>query len=115
MPFYEYDQNNSGGSFVYDDVAGISEYVIVEARSAHVANAIAEEIGLYFDGDGDCQCCGDRWYSAGDDSWRTDTSFPSINGTPVEEYSPNYVWRTDGGPAIYVHYEDGRIEGFGGK
>ncbi|MFE4367966.1 MULTISPECIES: DUF7296 family protein [unclassified Streptomyces] len=60
MPFYEFHQNNSGGGFDYDEDNGISVYVIIEAGSADVANARAEKIGLYFDGEGDCPCCGDR-------------------------------------------------------
>ncbi len=54
--FYTYNQNNSGGRFTKP-----SKYFIVEANSANVANAIAEDNGLYFNGcetGGDCPCCG---------------------------------------------------------
>lgn len=62
--FYTYNQNNSGGHFAYDEKDGISHYVIIEATDPDHANARARKIGLYFGGDGDCSCCGDRWNEA---------------------------------------------------
>lgn len=102
--FYMYSQNNSGGSF--SESYGIAEYVIVEADSAGAADARAESIGLYFDGDGDCSCCGDRWstqYGDGD-------AVPSIYGTPLIDgykYESRYGAWTD--PIGYVHYANGDI------
>jgi len=66
MPFYHYDQNNSGGAFIEPALN-----VFVEASSSDEANAVAEANGLYFDGieEGrDCDCCGDRWSRAWRDS-----------------------------------------------
>lgn len=63
--WYEYRQNNSGGSFVHQPKAGIGCIVIIEEVSADAANERAKDIGLYFDGcetGDDCECCGDRWY-----------------------------------------------------
>ena len=61
--FYEFIQNNSGGTFIYDEQKGISYSVIVEADSENDAITRAEQIGLYFDGKGDCPCCGNYcWY-----------------------------------------------------
>lgn len=60
--FYQFRQNNSGGSF---DEPAIN--VIVEASSAVEANEIAQQHGIYFDGcdsGTDCSCCGDRWSPA---------------------------------------------------
>lgn len=57
--FFEFSQNNSGGSF-----DGFARFVFIQARNADDANARAEKLGLYFDGceNGiDCDCCGDRW------------------------------------------------------
>lgn len=106
MAFYEYRQNNSGGGFDYDEADGISVHVIVEADSAEAANARAKEIGLYFDGEGDCPCCGDRWYEA----WNGD-DVPSIYGTPLEKHEFHYGrWMTDG-YEVFTHYADGRIVG----
>lgn len=109
--FYHYRQNNSGGSFVYSPNSGISVHVVVEANSYEQANALAENIGLYFDGDGDCSCCGRRWTEQWDDSEAED--FPHVYGDPVHEHKPiwNMKW-IDNGPEGYVHYLNGRIESF---
>lgn len=63
MKYFEFSQNNSGGSFVEDENLG--EYVLIEAEDLDKAIEIAEEIGIYFNGvtdERDCPCCGDRWY-----------------------------------------------------
>lgn len=93
--FFTFDQNNSGGVFDVDD--NVDKHVIIEARTAKLANAIAETIGIYFDGCDygiDCNCCGDRWSPVwgdkGDDT-------PLIYGKPPKS---NYR----------IHYLDGRIE-----
>ena len=67
MKFFEYYQNNTGGSFLEDDK--VCQRVVVEAKNSAIANTIAENLGIYFDGcaDGtDCSCCGDRWYKQDD-------------------------------------------------
>ena len=63
MPFYEFCQNNSGGSFT-----GPAIRVFVEADSPAEADAIAEYHGIYFDPwyERDCDCCGTRWSPASD-------------------------------------------------
>lgn len=58
--FYHFSQNNSGGSFDFDENSGITHHVVIEANSADHASARAQDIGIYFDGvrDGvDCGCC----------------------------------------------------------
>jgi len=112
MPFFEYNQNNSGGGFDSDHDKGISHIVIIEAESARVANVRAEDIGLYFGGYGDCECCGDRWYAAyGDGDF-----VPSTFGRPIQDVdfdAPlNFKWITDG-PEAYVHFTDGKVQGYG--
>jgi hypothetical protein len=65
MKFYEFTQNNSGGSFVTSE--NLAYRLIIEAKSAEEANSIAEDLGCYFNGvdNGiDCRCCGDRWYES---------------------------------------------------
>lgn len=60
--FYEFNQNNSGGSFVVTDT--LCDTIIIEADNESEAVDKAEELGCYWDGvaDGfDCPCCGDRW------------------------------------------------------
>lgn len=76
LKWYEYSQNNSGGSFVHDPEAGIGYAVWVQARNYEEANRRAEGVGLYFDGEGDCRCCGDRW----SDKWGEEgqTEEPSV-------------------------------------
>lgn len=66
--FYVYRQNNSGGSFRTPAIS-----VIVEADNATEADTIAETVGIYFDGAGDCSCCGNRWDNAEEDWNRADT------------------------------------------
>lgn len=101
--FFTFSQNNSGGNFVRDEKKGIGEYVIVEAIDYNDANTRAEAIGLYFDGYGDCPCCGDRWSS----QWSDDRGdeVPSIYGDPVEECKKS--WSRDD---AFIHYFDGTIE-----
>lgn len=69
--FYNYDQNNSGGSY-----SG-PKYIVVEADSPQQADKIAEsKTPVYFDGcdsGQDCSCCGDRWSTA---------SYSQVNEVP---------------------------------
>lgn len=103
--FYTYHQNNSGGSFVVNEKSSL--YVIVEAYSAEDADFRAEACaGLYFDGDGDCSCCGNRWYEG---SLGVDT--PSIHETPVNDYRPYTDWNNTSYPDVYIYYLDGTVEG----
>lgn len=111
--FYTFVQNNSGGSFDWNDKAGIGMYVIVEADNADQANAKAEEVGLYFDGvenDLDCECCGDRWFPC-DQCDAEDT--PKIYGKALDESLRNRMicsfGRSDQ-PLICVHHANGRID-----
>ena len=83
--FYTYNQNNSGGHFAFDKVSGITHLVIIEADSIDHADAIAEDIGLYWNGCDagiDCPCCGDRWYSP----YGEGTDEPSIYEMPISQY-----------------------------
>lgn len=112
--WFTYDQNNSGGTFHYDEARGISTKVLIEAHSPSEANRIAEGIGLYFDGDGDCSCCGERWYSKWD--WAEGTDEPMIYGKPVASYRPSgpltSKWMEEGKFEYFVHYLDGTIIGY---
>jgi len=65
--WFHYRQNNSGGTFVIDDAAGLGPEVYIEAYDSDHADERAEQLGIYFDGvneGSDCECCGDRWYNA---------------------------------------------------
>ena len=110
MPFFDYHQNNSGGGFDFDDDAGISILVVIEADNAGEANDKAESIGLYFDGAGDCSTCGYRWsdaYGKGDD-------VPSDYGTPISD--TDFGWYRNWAkphPVAYVHFADGLVQAYG--
>jgi len=110
--FYTYRQNNSGGSFVYDEERSLAQYVIVEADSIAEANERAEMLGIYFDGvdDGyDCECCGDRWYRA--DTY-DESETPTIYGQPVEEYlGTRYakMFQEEGQHLVFLHYKSGNV------
>jgi hypothetical protein len=69
MTYYNYRQNNSGGSFVAPAVS-----VFIKADSPEQADAIALANGIYFDPtfEIDCDCCGNRWSSAVE--WGVSTS-----------------------------------------
>ena len=87
MPFYTFNQNNSGGFY-----KGPALYVIVEADAYYEANLIAEDNGVYFDGiekDIDCSCCGNRWYRTRS---YNETNRPEISGEPVGD-SPEHDFR----------------------
>lgn len=101
--FFHFNQNNSGGSFDIDE--DVAHNVIIEARDAHEANQKAESIGIYFNGvdDGrDCECCGDRWYSA----WGEGNAEPLIYGEPPEKHTD--IFTLPGEPLCHVYYLDGR-------
>ena len=104
--FYNYDQNNSGGGFDVDDSRGIGHIVIIEAKDSNEADEKAKRIGIYFNGvdkGEDCECCGDRWYSAYADCA---TAGPTLSGKPITE------WVSKGffDDVAFVHYADGKIE-----
>lgn len=68
MNWYEFNQNNSGGSFVVNDK--LCHRLFIETETFSEAVLKAEELGCYWNGvaEGrDCPCCGDRWSKWGDD------------------------------------------------
>ena len=112
--FYNFLQNNSGGSFIVDDK--VCHRLFIEAKNPKEANLIAETLGVYFDGcrDGiDCDCCGDRWYEA--------DSFEEVNleklslgykqtFKTVEDYAQylanDFGWTT---PDVRIFYLSGEV------
>lgn len=105
--FYCYSQNNSGGSFMVDD--RVCHHVIVEAGNSAQADEIAEAVGIYFNGcdDGvDCDCCGDRWYSAYGDG----DAEPEIYGSHPREYQSMFV--EPGEVYCRIYYKDGFVAEF---
>jgi len=110
--FFTYNQNNSGGFFVFDKDRGIGEHVIIEALDANDADARAESIGLYFDGVGaemDCECCGDRWCS----QYEEGSDEPLVFGQSPEDFKNSgsfYKNRT-----VAFHYLDGSVKCYDGN
>jgi hypothetical protein len=105
--FFDFNQNNSGGSFNHEPKRGIGHYVIVEAFDAEDANRRAEAIGLYFGGNGDCSCCGDRWHAQWSDA--PGNFKPMIYDQDVSKGV--YLERWGGwGLDSYIHYMDGTIK-----
>ena len=111
--FYTYNQNNSGGSFVYNDK--VCCYVIIEADNAKESNTIAEDIGIYFDGcdnDIDCPCCGDRWYPTDEYDAKEE---PRIYSMTPDEYRNDewgMNWTNPGEVYCRVYHKNGTVEEF---
>jgi len=89
--FYEFSQNNSGGSFDVDN--DVCRRLFIEATNAEQANRIAQDLGVYFNGCDsgmDCSCCGDRWYEADEydavDLKKTAESYKTELAT-IEDYA----------------------------
>lgn len=109
--FFEYHQNNSGGSFHYSYERGIARTVIIEAATASKADALAQEVGLYFDGSQDCSCCGNRW-SSNDTYWGGNgTETPEVHGSPAA-LATHDGWRDNMKWEGFIHFLDGRKVGF---
>lgn len=118
MSFFNFHQNNTGGSFDYDESAGISVNVIIEADNDDDADIKLIRIGGYFDGcdDGrDCSCCGDRWYRSHESDGKDVPKVYSDEVHPGDRMPDkrfNMKWMKDGNAEGFIHYADGRIEGF---
>ena len=102
MAWFEYRQNNSGGSFDVDTKVCCT--VWIEADGSDAADVKAGELGIYFDGcdsGPDCECCGDRWTRAGD---------PERTELDVAEWAWHLVgargWTI---PDARLHYADGTV------
>ena len=86
LKFYEYSQNNTGGSFATDD--NLCHRLFIEANSSDEADSIAEGLGCYWNGvdeGSDCPCCGDRWYGAYSAIDLTSMTREKDSSYPVEE------------------------------
>lgn len=109
--FYEFSQNNSGGSFDVTDT--VCHRVFIEADNFKDALAKAQDLGIYFNGcerGRDCDCCGDRW-SDYEDSVDLPMEYGDKTFTTVEEYAQylanHYGWTT---PDARIFYKDGNIK-----
>lgn len=104
MPFFNYRQNNSGGSF-----ADPAIHVYIEAENPAEADYIAVNHGVYFNGvekEMDCDCCGDRWATA----YGSGESIEEIQSSIAVDSS--YPSHSTVAACLVVH-ADGRKETFG--
>lgn len=110
--FFEFNQNNSSGKFDIDHKRGISTFVIVEADDSNEANRRAGRIGLYFDGKGDCPCCGSRWSEKS--AYNKGNERPEHWGTDVSDhlYRSEYIGLGVDETKIvgYIHFKDKPFE-----
>lgn len=110
MGFYEFNQNNTGGSFITDEK--LCHRVVIEANDAKEAIDLAEDMGVYFNGcdDGiDCPCCGDRWYEPYNEDTYPKKYGENIVNTPEDYYqvlADQYGWTT---PDARIFYLDGKV------
>ena len=103
LKWFEFNQNNSGGWFVVDK--NLCERLYIQAESQAESIAIAETLGVYFNGvenEIDCGCCGDRWY----------TPIENKEQERIEEIAQDWAirygsWTT---PACRFFYADGSVK-----
>lgn len=107
--WFEFRQNNSGGSF--EVTSEVCHRVFIEAANDVAALAKGLDMGIYLNGvrDGiDCGCCGDRWGEP------DEVKFPLNYGRgiifdaiePYAQYLANQYGCTK--PDARLYYADGR-------
>lgn len=116
MNFYEFTQNNSGGSFDVNE--NVAHRVIIEANSEEEANKKFET--LIEDQSSSCPCCGDRWYAEGNlldlDRLKKD-GYETYAYTHYKEYEKRWFdmyghFNRKEDPYLYVKYT---IKHYGAK
>lgn len=110
--FWYVNQNNSGGSFDFNEEWGITHFLVVEALDKNHAISILENIVDSYPNRGyDCPCCGFRWnlYIYEEEG----SNEPEVYEMPVADYvkKESLMWM-DSGKEVCVHYLDGRKEWF---
>lgn len=121
--WFEYRQNNSGGSFVTND--DVSIYVLIQADDRVSANQKAEEVGIYFNGVSngrDCGCCGDRWSKPWDEleefsvySWTGKGGSRKIYDNVLDyaqALADGYMRAKKGKPSVIVYFINGVKQAF---
>jgi hypothetical protein len=99
MPYFAYDQNNSGGNCVHDDV--VAELVIIEAENRKQANKIADKKGL-FDYDY-CDCCGPRFSNYDGDH----QCYATVDEAIADDFRTDEEMKSY--PSVRIHYLDGTV------
>ena len=109
LKFYKFTQNNSGGSFSVDK--NLCHRLFIQAFSYEEARDKAESLGVYFDGVGDCSCCGDRWSDFEElisfpHKWDKGKTFKGIVSY-ARFLAKEYGWTT---PDIRIFYKNGKVK-----
>jgi hypothetical protein len=99
MPYFAYDQNNSGGNCVHDDV--VAQLVIIEAENRKQANKIADKKGL-FDYDY-CDCCGPR-FNIYDGDYQC---YATVDEAIADDFRTDEEMKSY--PSVRIHYLDGTV------
>lgn len=100
--WFHFNQNNSGGHFIVDEM--VCEEVFVQARNA--AEAVAKADSLFESRSDFCPCCGVRWstgYTDDDDG----KPVPTIYDQPIDGMEAGWFRKE-----ARLHYFDGRVETF---
>lgn len=109
--FYEFNQNNTGGSFEVNEM--VCHRVFIQANNDDEANKIALNMGIYFDGVSgglDCGCCGDRWHESTEyDAIEFPKEYGNQMFNSIEEYAQNLANNYGGTkPDARIFYADGK-------
>jgi len=114
--WFEFDQNNSGGSHNVDDK--VCHRLFIQAPDYRQAEEKATSMGVYFDGvdaGRDCSCCGDRWYTGRSITLPINYS-EEVVFQSIEEYAQylanEYGWTT---PDARIFYQTGEILEINGR
>lgn len=109
MAWFRWNQNNSGGSFDFDDK--LTRRLFIEADTYEEAEHKAFTMGVYYDGCKkgiDCKCCGDRWYEG---KQIEPENYEYYGVKTIEEYaeylSKNYGWLE---PDVRLFYKNGQVK-----
>lgn len=109
MPFYTFQQNNSGGDYNRD--RNVDKFVVVEGNDIADIVDKADAIGIYFDGvdlGRDCECCGDRWSAPYDSDQLTAT--PKIYGSVLDADGSAFISQSTKDSNTVIHYADGSVK-----
>jgi hypothetical protein len=98
--YYEFQQNNSGGSFVEDHKKGVGTDILIEARNNEEASSIFEKLGATVNGFYDycscCSCCGGRWNKIPEDFETFESVEKYLEGRVQGSYRKK----------VYIHHYD---------
>lgn len=111
MKYFEFCQNNSGGSFDVDEK--LCHRLIIQAETELTAIEKVQDMGVYFDGCEkgiDCDCCGDRWYEPSEVDIKRSANAYKKKFKNIEQYAQHmaneYGWTY---PDVRIFYANGAM------